>query len=105
MNKTRNEVIATLKANLKGRVSFPLSITGGKGTAYGWITIRTAPRAAENEYGYMTEAQRAELAKALGLNSVHMQGVMIASSNAYYQEYLDRSAGKTPSKIAEPYWD
>ena len=53
----------------------------------------------------MTETDRGTLAALLNVDRVHHQGVSIPSSNAYYQEYIDRAEGKTPSVIARPYWD
>jgi hypothetical protein len=79
-------------------------VTGGRGTAWGWLSIQ-APPARRGEYGYTSEADRAELAKALNLTYVHQQGVSIPSSTAYYVEYVDRAAGRTPSMIGTPYWD
>jgi hypothetical protein len=31
--------------------------------------------------------------------------VSIAASHDYYREYVERSAGRTPAKVAQPYWD
>lgn len=54
----------------------------------------------------MTDEDRAELGRLLGLaNPVHFQGVSIAASNDYYQEFIDRAEGREPSKIGKPYWD
>ncbi|MFA6111627.1 MAG: hypothetical protein WDA75_22940 [Candidatus Latescibacterota bacterium] len=55
--------------------------------------------------GYMQPADRAELKKLLGLDTIHQQGVSIPASHAYYREYLDRSAGRKPSVIGTQYWD
>ena len=54
----------------------------------------------------MTEADRAELAQALGYTEpVHGKGVKIPSSSAYYREFIDRAEGRKPSVLGEPYWD
>lgn len=101
---TRHAVIIRIRAALKTRSSKAWSVTGGRGTAYGWITI-TAPPARLGTHGGMTDDDLGHLAELLDLDSVHHQGVKIPASSDYYREYLDRAEGRTPSKIAEPYWD
>ena len=124
---SRNEVISAIRAALKARSGKAWSVTGGRGTAWGWIRIdappirKTAhhrlkagmPDAPEHYEdvdtgvtgGHMTPADGAELARLLGKESVHFQAESIPASSTYYQEYLDRAQGKTPSVIGEPYWD
>jgi hypothetical protein len=55
--------------------------------------------------GYMTPRDKEILKSLLNLDDVHIQGVLIPSDNAYYQEYIDRAEGRTPSRIGQPYWD
>lgn len=100
----RNDVCKAIKAELRRRSGKDWSVTGGRGTAYGWIAI-TAPKSRLQEFGYMTDADRTELAKLLSLDSVHQQGVSIAASREYRQEYLDRAQGIEPSTVGVPYWD
>ena len=96
----RNVVTKLIKSELKRRSGKTWSVTGGRGTAYGWITI-TAPSCL-----WMTPEQCQELATLLGLSSpVHPQGESIMASHTAYLEYIDRAKGQTPQKIAEPYWD
>lgn len=126
---TRNAVIARLRAALKARSGKVWSVTGGTGTAYGWITIDAPPAARTwrrrlragltigkgyedyEEYdsgqrdGHTSPAQCAELAALLGLPSVHHQGVSIPAGHDYYREYLDRAEGRTPAMLGTPYWD
>lgn len=125
----RDETIKRIRTALKRRSGKAWSVTGGRGTAWGWITIdapparRTchavlkpdaSPAHLPEDYehkdtgelgGYITPQDAAELAKLLGLETVHHQGVHIASSNDYWQEYIDRAEGRTPTKIGQPYWD
>lgn len=103
----RDQTIAAIKANLKTRTTSDTkwSVTGGQGTAWGWIRITTIPSQRASKYSGMTEIQRKELAALLGLERVSDSGESIPSGSDYRQEYLDRSAGKTPSKIGKPYWD
>ena len=53
----------------------------------------------------MTEADQVELAKLLGLPSVHQQGVSIAAANDYRREYLQRARTGTATVKGTPYWD
>lgn len=110
----RNETMKKIKEALKDRSGKSWSVKGGTGTAYGWITIDVMPKARtwdaegvtpKDEWGYSSKADREELGKLLGLETVHCQGVSIPSSNAYYQEFLDRSEGRAPSVMGTPYWD
>ncbi len=125
----RNDTIKAIKAALQRRSGKQWSVTGGRGTAWGWITIEAppsrrtwahrlkAPNMADIPENYepydsgepgrcMSPADRAELGELMGLGEpAHIQGISIPSSNAHYQEYLDRANGKTPAKVAEAYWD
>lgn len=166
---TRNEVISEIKAALKRRSRKSWSVTGGRGTVYGWIRISAPPKRCiwkhvqthdpkppqegavyrgamsitphyaisdgtvtsyENDswaqdaardgqtlvfnwdvespdakYGHMSPQDRKELADLLGLENVSADGVSIAASTDYYNEYLARAKGETPKVIAQPYWD
>lgn len=99
----RDTAIKTIRDSLKTRSGKVWSVTGGKGTAWGWITI-TAPPARRGDFGYMSDADRTELAELLGTD-VHCQGVLVPASNDYRREFIDRAAGREPAVIAAPYWD
>lgn len=121
----RNETIKRIREALKKRSGKIWSVTGGRGTAWGWITIDAPParrtwltRMKEGstteteEYdsgapdGYTSPAERSELGALLGMDKpIHCQGESIPASSDYYQEYIDRAEGRTPSKIGQPYWD
>ena len=125
----RNETIATIRKALKARSGRAWSVTGGTGTAWGWIKIEALPRfrtwghrlkagaITQNPEDYepydtgepgrnMSPADRAELGKLLGLaGPCHSQGVSVPSSSEYCREYIARAEGRTPAKIAQPYWD
>jgi hypothetical protein len=124
----RNETIAKIKAALKRRSGKSWSVTGGKGTAWGWITIDTPPARRTwgwrlphgfpdipgnwEEYdtgrpgGYIIPDERRELADLLGFEKpVHHQGESIPASGDYWQEYIDRAEGRTPTKMGVQYWD
>lgn len=125
----RNETIKRIKTALQRRSGKAWSVTGGRGTAWGWITIEAPP--ARRTWGHRLKAGAtmdrpedyeaydtgepgrcnspqdcAELGELMGLGGpAHSQGISIASSSDYYREHIDRAEGRTPSKIAQPYWD
>ena len=125
----RNETIKAIKAALQKRSGKAWSVTGGRGTAWGWITIEAPPRRCTwshrlkagavtdrpedyEEYDtgetgrMMSPADRAELGQLMGFGKpCHSQGVSIAASDDYYEEHLARARGEQPAKIAQPYWD
>jgi hypothetical protein len=101
----RDEAIARIRRALRQRTGRAWSVTGGRGTAWGWITI-TAPPARRVEFDYMTDEDRRDLGVALGLDHpVHMQGAKIPAGSDYRIEYVDRAEGRTPSRTGVPYWD
>jgi hypothetical protein len=101
----RDEAIKTIKANLERRTGRKWSVRGGTGTAWGWITI-SAPPARKDDFGRMSEDDQRTLATALGFpDRLERQGFDVAASSDYRAEYIARSAGETPAKIAQPYWD
>jgi len=101
---TRNETIGAIRSALRRRTGRAWSVTGGRGTAWGWIRIHATP-ARRVGYGYLSDEDRAELGRALGLEKAHQQGVSIPAGHDYRIEYVDRAEGRTPSRIGEPYWD
>ena len=111
----RNEVIKRIRAALKKRSGRSWSVTGGRGTAWGWIKINAPPARCRYDWtGTMgvgsghspSLADRNELANLLGKEGpMHPQGESIPASSAYYQEYVDRAEGRTPSVIGTQYWD
>jgi hypothetical protein len=118
---SRNAVTARIKAALKKRSGLDWSVTGGRGTDYGWIKIN-APKARLVCYckafgledgencdhkwpSYMSPEDRARLGELLGLENVHGQGVSIPASTSYYEEYIDRAEGRAPRTYGQKYWD
>lgn len=126
---SRNAVIARIRTALRQRSGKAWSVTGGRGTAYGWITIDAPPARRtwhtrdsgqrdhagypvyeesddpSRAFGHASPADRAELATLLGLERAHHQGVSIPSGNDYRREYLDRAEGRAPRVHGTPYWD
>ena len=111
MNTTTDETLVrdvvacckAMKAALKARTGKTWSVTRGRGTACGWITI-TAP-AARLVCGHMTTEECSELANTLGMSAAHDQGVSVPASYDHRQEFLDRCRGVLPSVIGQQYWD
>jgi hypothetical protein len=103
---TRNETIRRIREALRERSGKAWSVTGGRGTAWGWITIMAPPARRRAESDTMTADDCAELGRLLGLSGpVHFQGESIPSSGDYYEEYIDRAEGREPTKRGQPYWD
>ena len=125
----RNDTIREIRNALKRRSGKAWSVTGGRGTAWGWITISAPParctwreRQIAGSMGRdpgdfelydsgepgrcMSPAETAELAALLCIEP-HMarQGVSIPASSDYYREFVDRANGREPSVLGRPYWD
>ncbi len=124
----RNETIGRIKAALKRRSTIDWSVTAGRGTTWGWITIDAPPSRRTWEHvatgdrneqgdeiykevdtgrpgGHMSPARREELARLLGLDYVHFQGVSIPAGWDYWREYIERAEGLKPSVRGQQYWD
>ncbi len=102
---SRNASIKRIKSALKERSGKVWSVTGGKGTAWGWLRI-TAPPSRQEGFGYLTPADAVELTQLLGLpRAVHMQGENVPSGQDYYAEYIDRAEGRVPTEYGKQYWD
>jgi hypothetical protein len=101
----RDEAIRRIKAALKRRSGKSWSVTGGRGTAWGWITI-TSPPARRVEFDAMTAADKDELGRLLGLDGVaHCDGVQVPAGHDYRLEFVDRAEGRAPAVRGRQYWD
>lgn len=112
----RDEAIRRIKSALKARSGKSWSVTGGRGTGWGWIKIDTMParkrfdwdgQPTDSEFGYMSKDERVELATLLGLDPARMspQGESVPASSAYREEYVARAEGRTPERFGTQYWD
>lgn len=99
----RNEAIKIIRAELRRRSGKSWSVTGGRGTSWGWITI-TSPPARSPGYGRLSAEDQAELSELLS-KEVHFQGESIPASSDYRAEAIDRARGLTPTVVGKPYWD
>jgi hypothetical protein len=102
--KDRNTTIAAIRDALRRRTGRAWSVTGGRGTAWGWITV-SSPPARRVGYGYLSDEDATALAAALNLERVHAQGVSIPASYGHRAEYVARALGKAPTTYGERYWD
>ena len=99
----RDEAIAAIKAAFKAR-GLRYSVTGGRGTVWGWITIDLLP----SVYKALDDAGRKEAYRKLAIDLGKEKGwtcETIPASSGYYHEYIDRAKGVVPSIIGIPYWD
>ena len=102
----RTETIRRIRTGLRQRTGKDWSVTGGRGTAWGWLTISAPPRRRINGGTCLTEADRKELGAALGLGRpAGLQGESVPASESYWREFVDRAEGRTPSVRGRPYWD
>jgi len=102
---TRREAITALRVALRRRSGRSWSVTGGTGTAWGWIRL-SAPPSRCDEIGHMSKRDRIELAQLLGRDTpIGRQGYSIPASDDHWREYIARANGLKPDKIAEDYWD
>lgn len=123
----RNATIKAIKDAMKRRSGKPWSVTGGRGTAWGWIHIDAPPARRTSRHklkegmpdfpenyeefdsgeagGSMSKAETAELARLLDITPGQASGgVGVPASSEYRREYIDRAEGRAPSVIGEPYW-
>lgn len=103
---TRDEAITAIRAALRERTGRPWTVTGGRGTGWGWITLHAPPKR-RGRFDYMGDDDRTVLAEALGLTlaDVGQQGVVIPAQGDYRCEYVDRARGVTPITLGRPGWD
>lgn len=102
----RGDVIKLLKRFLRERSGKDWSVSGSRGTAYGWITIRAPKSRSIDAWGSLTNTDRQELGALLGMDRpVHHQGQSIAAGRDYYRYYLDQAAGIPSEENPQQYWD
>jgi hypothetical protein len=103
----RDKTITRIRAGLKARSGKPWSVTGGRGTAWGWIRITAPPSRRVSAFGSMTEEDAAELARLLGYEdgNRYRDGHSVPAASDYRTEFIDRAEGRAPRVIGAPYWD
>lgn len=90
----RPSVLLRLALALRSRSQTRWRVSGGSGLAYGILTI-TGPD------GALTDAERTELTRLLGLDTLVGPRCVIEDSFDHYVEFLDRAEGRTPRVIGE----
>ena len=100
----RNDAIKAIKAAFKAR-GLRYSVTGGRGTGWGWIHIDLLPSVKKGMLDYQREIAYRQLGVDLGLDRVCYSGEGVPANSDYYNEYIDRARGITPRVTGTPYWD
>lgn len=107
----RDMAIKLIRDALKKRSGKVWSVTGGRGTAWGWLSIDAPPARRKYDFEgnpgghYMSPAERKELANLLDKDVVHHQGESVPASSNHYREYVDRARGLEPTVHGMQYWD
>lgn len=114
LSLSRSDAIGLIREALERRSGKKWSVTGGRGTAWGWITITSPPARRVSSDGtpqegrnwYMSESDCRELGELLGLDApAHCQGVSIPDASDYRRVYVERALGVARVSHAERYWD
>lgn len=98
----RDEAIEQIKTALRKRSGHAWSVTGGRGTSWGWIHINSLP--SRRVDGNLSLKDRTELGKLLD-KDIHCQGESIPASYEYRMEYVQRAKGEPVTVVGTPYWD
>jgi hypothetical protein len=103
----RERTVKLIRTALRLRSGKAWSVSIGRGTARGWITITAPP--ARHWNGHMSLDDRAELGRLLYGESgepVHAQGESVPASSEYRRVYIQRALyGTANGFTASPYWD
>ncbi len=129
VDQGRNAVIKAIKYALQQRSGKQWSVTGGRGTAWGWITVDAPPSRRtmrcrlkagavttnpddyemydSGEAGHSTRPEDIdELSALLGIEKVHCQGYSIPAGRDYQRLALCQALhGHSGPFTAQPYWD
>lgn len=103
----RDITIARIKAALKRRTGHAWSVTGGRGTAWGWINVTTPPAHQRKHGRYsMSHGECIALGRLLGMDRpVHHQGWSIPAGSDYRRDAIMRAEKGLSAITPEPYWD
>jgi hypothetical protein len=73
----------------------------GRTVYYNWVVNNPSCK-----FGTMGPDDRMELGDLLGKDrAVYHQGESVPSGSNYYEEYVARAEGNTPTVYGKPYWD
>lgn len=102
LERNRSEVTKMIKGFLKARTGRDWSVTGGTGTAWGWLRI-TAPKGRKVDFRATMEDQIL-LGLAMGCDWPQ-EAFSVASSDGHWLAALQRAAGLEVTGSEVPYWD
>lgn len=102
LERNRSEVTKMIKGFLKARTGRDWSVTGGTGTAWGWLRI-TAPKGRKVDFRATMEDQIL-LGLAMGCDWPQ-ESFSVASSDGHWLAALQRAAGLEVTGSEVPYWD
>jgi hypothetical protein len=121
---TRATAIDLIRSALRQRSGKTWSVTGGRGTGYGWLRIESPPkrrvcyhvgignecatpeRCATYTSGYMSIEDCAELGALMGREHVHFQGLSVPSDSDAYRLYIALAqTGESHGFTFERSWD
>ena len=99
----RNTTITALRKVLKRRTGRTWSVTGGRGSSWGWITVNSPPARRD---GYsITDEDGTLLMAAFGMEHHRPGTLTIPAGTAHRRVYLQRAHGVPRTFTAEQYWD
>jgi hypothetical protein len=102
----RTAVCAAIKRHLKARTGITFSVTGGRGTAWGWLYIAATKQRAADQWGRLTPSDAKVLADALGLRDEYVgDSVSIPAGSDWWTEYLQRAETGACTVRGERRWD
>jgi hypothetical protein len=76
------------------------AIETGRPLRFDWEVEGTS-----HPFGHTSPTDRLELAKLLGIEAVHHQGVSIPAGGDFRQEYVERAEGRPVTVFGKQYWD
>lgn len=107
----RDDTIKRIRDGLKRRSGHVWSVKGGRGTAWGWISVTTPP-AQQLKHGRhgMSRGETIALRRLLGYADddatiVGSGGWSIPGSSAYYRDAIKRAETGASDENPKPYWD
>ena len=99
----RAEAIRRIKYGLEARTGRLWSVTQGRGTAGGWLTVKAPPKRS-GDYDYMSEADQAELSRVFG-EHVSRQGHQCPPDDRCRERCVDKAEGYEPAARCAPDYD
>lgn len=89
---TATAAASAIRKELLARSDRNWSVRNDRDTAYGWLRITAAPSRLD-EFGGMSDEDRTELSRLLGVE-VHHQGANVEPGSASYRTWIARAKGE-----------